>query len=307
MLRPYRSMLFLPGHRPTWVEKAIRAGADAICLDLEDAVPAGEKEAARAVVAESVGRAKRLKPNIGVLVRVNGLPTGMTGFDLEAVMVPGVDGIFAPKIEDAADALRFDTLVEWFEQRNGVSDVGLAIPMETAKAFANVEAIAASTPRIGIILGSTAEHADVAREIGFEWTPQGLETLAHRARVLLACRVAGVHAMTGLWERIHDLDGLRAFCDQGRQIGFRGQIAIHPSHVDVINQAFGPSPEDIAFYRGLVEAYRAAADAGSGAAVYRGRHIDKAHVDKATEWLARAEQVTEFDAAPAAEGEGQHA
>jgi len=299
-------MLFLPGHRPTWVEKAIRAGADAICLDLEDSVPAGEKEAARAVVAESIGRAKRLAPHVGVLVRVNGLPTGMTGFDLEAVMVPGLDGVFAPKIEEAADVLRFDALVEWFERRNGVGDVGLAIPMETARALSNVEAIATAAPRVGIVLGSTAEHADVAREIGFEWTPQGLETLAHRSRVLLACRVAGVHAMTGLWERIDDLDGLRAFCDQGRQIGFRGQIAIHPSHVAVINQAYGPSAEDIAFYRGLVEAYEAAASAGSGAVVYRGRHIDKAHVDKATEWLARAAEITAFDAATE-QGEGQDA
>jgi citrate lyase subunit beta / citryl-CoA lyase len=120
--------------------------------------------------------------------------------------------------------------------------------------------------------------------------------LAHRSRVLLACRVAGVHAMTGLWERVADLDGLRAFCEQGRQLGYRGQIAIHPSHVPVVNEEFGPSAEDVEFYRGLVAAYEAAAAAGSGAVVYQGRHIDKAHVDKATEWLARADEVTAFDA-----------
>ena len=295
-MRPYRSMLFLPGHKPSWVEKAIRSGADSIVLDLEDSVPADEKGAARQVVAESVAKAKAIAPHVGVLVRVNGLSTGLTGHDLEAVTVPGLDGVFAPKVEDADDALRFDTLVEWFERRNGVDDVRLAIPMETARAVANVEAIASSTPRIAIVLGSTAEHADVAREIGFEWTPGGLETLAHRSRVLLACRVAGVHAMTGLWERVADLDGLRAFCEQGRQLGYRGQIAIHPSHVSVINEEFGPSAEDVKFYRGLVAAYETAAAAGSGAVVYQGRHIDKAHVDKATEWLARADEVTAFDA-----------
>ena len=290
-MRPYRSMLFLPGHRTSWVEKAIRSGADSIVLDLEDAVPADLKAEARGLVADSIQRAKQIAPNVGVLVRVNGLATGETGADLEAVMVPGLDGVFAPKIEDPVDAIRFETLVDWFERRNGVSGVELVIPMETAKAISQVESIATASPRIGAVIGSTAEHADVAREIGFEWTPGGLETLAHRSRVLLACRVASVHAMTGLWERIDDLDGLKAFCDQGRQIGFRGMVVIHPSHVAVVNAAFGPSDEDVAFYQGLVEAYEKAAAEGAGAVVYRGRHIDKAHLDKAVEWLARADEI----------------
>lgn len=294
-MRPYRSMLFLPGHRTSWVEKAIRSGADSIVLDLEDSVPHDLKAEARGLVADSIRRAKEIAPNVGVLVRVNPLPTGETGADLEAVMVPGLDGVFAPKVEDPVDVVRFDTLVEWFERRNGVSGVELVIPMETARALSQVEQIAAG-PRVGAVIGSTAEHADVAREIGFEWTPGGLETLAHRQRALLACRVAGVHAMTGLWERMADLDGLRAFCDQGRQIGFRGMVVIHPSHVPVVNTAFGPSEEDIGFYRGLVEAYEKAAAEGAGAVVYRGRHIDKAHLDKAVEWLARAEEITALGA-----------
>jgi citrate lyase subunit beta/citryl-CoA lyase len=290
-MRPYRSMLFLPGHRTSWVEKAIRSGADSIVLDLEDAVPTDLKAEARGLVADSIRRAKQIAPNVGVLVRVNGLATGETGADLEAVMAPGLDGVFAPKIEDPVDAIRFETLVDWFERRNGASGVELVIPMETAKAISQVESIATASPRIGAVIGSTAEHADVAREIGFEWTQGGLETLAHRSRVLLACRVAGVHAMTGLWERIDDLDGLKAFCDQGRQIGFRGMVVIHPSHVAVVNAAFGPSDEDVTFYQGLVEAYEKAAAEGAGAVVYRGRHIDKAHLDKAVEWLARADEI----------------
>jgi citrate lyase subunit beta/citryl-CoA lyase len=290
-MRPYRSMLFLPGHRTTWVEKAIRSGADSIVLDLEDSVPADLKAEARGLVAASIARAKQIAPNVGVLVRVNGLPTGETGADLEAVMVPGLDGVFAPKVEDPVDAIRFETLMDWFERRNGVTGVEMVIPMETARALSQVEQIAQASPRIGAVIGSTAEHADVAREIGFEWTPGGLETLAHRSRVLLACRVAGVHAMTGLWERMDDLDGLTAFCDQGRQIGFRGMVVIHPKHVPIINAAFGPSDEDVAFYQGLVEAYEKAAAEGAGAVVYAGRHIDKAHLDKATEWLARADEI----------------
>ena len=90
--------------------------------------------------------------------------------------------------------------------------------------------------------------------------------------------------------------GLRAFARQGRQLGFRGQIAIHPSHVPVINEVFGPDPEQREFFEGLVAAYNEGAAQGAGAVVYRGSHIDKAHVDKALEWLARADDVESLNA-----------
>jgi citrate lyase subunit beta / citryl-CoA lyase len=295
-VRPVRSMLFVPGHRTTWVAKALASGADAIVLDLEDSVPTAEKEQARKLVAESIARVRESGSRVTLLVRPNALTTGLTGMDLEATLVPGLDGVFAPKVESALDAVRFDTLIDHFETRNGTSGVEMVVPMETAKGLSRCEEIATSTPRLGAMLGSTAEHADVAREVGYEWTPEGLETLHIRSRVLLACRAAGIHAMTGLWERIHDLDGLRAFCEQGRRIGFRGQIAIHPSHVPVINETYGPSKEQREFYEGLVAAYEEAAREGAGAVVYRGSHIDKAHVDKAREWLVRADAIEHIDA-----------
>jgi citrate lyase subunit beta/citryl-CoA lyase len=136
------------------------------------------------------------------------------------------------------------------------------------------------------MIGPTARHADIAREVGFEWTPEGLETLYLRSRVLLACREAGLRPLTGLWEDIADLDGLAGFATRGRQLGFRGMIVIHPSHVPVVNEVFSPSEEDIDFYRGMVSAYLAAARAGEGAIRYRGVHIDRAHYDKAVRWLA---------------------
>jgi citrate lyase subunit beta/citryl-CoA lyase len=287
-VRPVRSMLFVPGHRAAWVDKAIATGADAVVLDLEDSVPADQKVAAREVVAESIARVRAEGRAVTLLVRPNALGTGLTGMDLEATVVPGLDAVFAPKVESALDAVRFEALIDHFEARSGSSGVEMVVPMETAQGLSRCEEIATSTHRLAAMLGSTAEHADVAREIGYEWTEEGLETLHLRSRVLLACRAAGIHAMTGLWERIHDLDGLRRFCEQGRRIGFRGQIAIHPSHVAVINEVYGPDPRQREFFEGLVEAYEQGAAGGAGAVVYRGSHIDKAHVDKAREWLARA-------------------
>ncbi|MEQ3549527.1 CoA ester lyase [Pseudonocardia nematodicida] len=287
-MRPYRSVLFLPGHRPSWVDKAVAAGADAIVLDLEDSVPEAEKAGARTTVAESITRLRERDTDIGVFVRVNPLHTRLTGGDLEAVVVPGLTGVFAPKIETASDVLRYDALLDHFETRNGASGLEYIVPVETVPAIQNCREIIGASPRVGAMIGPTAEHADIARAVGYEWTPEGTETLYHRSRILLACREAGIHALTGLWEALSDLDGLREFARRGRGLGFRGMIAIHPSHVGVVNEVFSPSEADIDFHRGLVEAYEKAAADGTGALRYRGVHIDKAHYDKAVEWLERA-------------------
>jgi citrate lyase subunit beta/citryl-CoA lyase len=285
-MRPYRSLLFVPGHKPEWAGKALKAGADAIVLDLEDSVPDAEKAAARPVVAESIAHLRSADPEVGLFVRPNPPATRLTGADLEAVTVPGLTGIFAPKIEEPADVLRYDALVDHFEVRNGARDLRYIVPVETVRAIHHCRDVALASPRVAAMIGPTAEHADIAREVGYEWTPEGHETLYLRSRVLLACREARIHALTGLWEHLADLDGLARFARAGRGLGFRGMIAIHPTHVPVINEVFSPSAEDIDFYRGLVRTYEEAARAGDGAVRYRGRHIDKAHYDKAVLWLA---------------------
>jgi citrate lyase subunit beta / citryl-CoA lyase len=287
-MRPYRTLLFVPGHKPAWAEKAARAGADAVVLDLEDAVPEGEKVAARAAVADSITRLHALDPDLGVFVRPNALSTGLAGGDLEAVVVPGLTGLFLPKIGTATDVHQIDALVDHFETRNGATGVTYVVPAETVPAIHNCREIAHASPRVGALVGPTAEHADIAREVGFEWTPDGLETLYLRSRILLACREAGLHALTGLWEDIANLDGLRAFAVGGRRLGFRGMIVIHPSHVPVVNDVFTPSDEEIAFYEGLVKAYEEGAARGEGAVRYGRVHIDRAHYDKAVQWLRGA-------------------
>ncbi|MFD1210807.1 HpcH/HpaI aldolase/citrate lyase family protein [Arthrobacter sp. GCM10027362] len=291
-MRAYRSILFVPGHRPAWVQKAINAGADCVVLDLEDSVPAAEKVAARSQVAESIRRVRATNFEVGLFVRVNPLATRLTGGDLEEVVVPGLTGIFAPKVERATDVLQYDALLDHFEERNGVRGLEYIVPVETVQAIQNCREVALSSPRVGAMIGPSAEHADIARAVGYEWTPEGQETLYLRSRVLLACREAGIHALTGLWEDLENIAGLREFALRGRQLGFRGMIAIHPKHVATVNEVFSPSAEDIAFYEGMVKAYEAAAADGTGALRYRGLHIDKAHYDKAVEWLDRAAQIT---------------
>lgn len=284
-MRPFRSILFLPAHKPTWAKKAVAAGADAIVLDLEDSVPHDLKEEARATARETIEALRAEGATTGILVRPNPLSTGMAGRDLEAVVGPGLDGLFVPKVTGSRDVIAWETLIDWFEERNGGANLEMIIPVEMIEAIHSAVEIATASPRVGAMIGPTAEHADIARAVGYTWTPEGLETLYLRSRVLLACRQAGIQPLTGLWERIDDLEGLRAFSEFGKQLGFRGQVIIHPSHVPVVNEVYGPSAADIEFYEGLLAAFEAGAAEGNGAVRYRGLHIDIAHADKAREWL----------------------
>ncbi|MFC4001246.1 HpcH/HpaI aldolase/citrate lyase family protein [Prauserella oleivorans] len=292
-MHPYRSVLFVPGHKPRWAAKAVASGADAVVLDLEDSVPGDLKAEARATVARTVADIRAGDDRVGLFVRPNALDTGLAGEDLEAAVGAGLTGLFVPKVRDRDDVVRWETLVDWFERRNGASGLELIVPVEMVEAIQNCREIAGASPRVGAMIGPTAEHADIARAVGYRWSREGTETLYLRSRVLLACREYGLHALTGLWEDLSDLDGLRAFADQGLQLGFRGQIAIHPSHVPVLNEVFSPSAEEIEFREGLVAAFEAAAAHGDGAVRYRGVHIDKAHADTAREWLAHARRVLE--------------
>src|SRR5699024_6707319 len=109
--------------------------------------------------------------------------------------------------------------------------------------------------------------------------------------ILLACRQYGLHALTALWEDLEDLEGLRQFADYGLQLGFRGQIVIHPSHVETVNDVYTPSDDVVAYYEDLVATMDTAVANGQGAARFRGHHIDLAHADKARDWLAHAKLI----------------
>lgn len=303
-MQPYRSILFVPGHKPAWAAKAIAAGADCIVLDLEDSVPEHVKEGARREVAATIDTLDADGQQVGVFVRPNPLGTRFVGADLEAVVRPGLDGLFIPKVRDALDVVRWETLLEWFETRNGAQGLEFICPVEMIEAIQNCRQIAGASARVGAMIGPTAEHADIARAVGYRWSRGGLETLYLRSQILLACREHDVHALTGLWEDLSDLQGLREFADFGVQLGFRGQIAIHPSHVATINEVYSPSDADIEFRRGLIDAFEAGAAQGHGAVRYRGLHIDKAHADTAREWLEHARAVRSRDGTDASAGSG---
>lgn len=293
-MRPYRSLLFVPGHKESWADKAAASGAHAVILDLEDAVPISQKDAARGVTAQSVARLGAAG-TVGVIVRVNPLDSTHFGQDLAAVVRPGLTALLLPKVYTASDVVAFDALVRHFEIEAGmpVGGVGLIPSLETARSLSNVETIAAA-PRVVSLMAAAAKDADISREVGFRWSAQGLETLYLRSKVILAARSAGLqHVVVGLWQDLKDLEGLRAFATDNAALGFGGQVLIHPSHVAVVNDVYGVGDGELERLRGMVDAYEAAASRGDGAVMYDGEHIDVAHVENARQILAIEKQHRE--------------
>lgn len=288
-MRPTRSMLFVPGHRKGWAQKAVAAGTDAVILDLEDSVPLPMKAETRHIVAETIRDLARNHPHVGVYVRLNALETGMMGDDLEVVAIEGCHGFLPPKTYGARDIVSADALVTHFERRNGVKagTLEFVLCLETAQAYAECEAMLAASPRSATLFAGTARDADVSRSIGFEFTPDGFETLYLRSRAVLAVRAAGKDfPIVGLWQDLKDIDGAWKFARDNKKLGFRGMVAIHPSHVTVANEVFMPSQQEADFYQGMIDAFEVAVEKGLAAIAYEGMHIDYAHVKTAKEVVA---------------------
>jgi citrate lyase subunit beta/citryl-CoA lyase len=190
--------------------------------------------------------------------------------------------------------VRIDAVVSHLEEREGLEpgSIGLLVSFETAASIASCEQLAAASPRVASVLGVTGPAADVARELGFEFTAEGLETLYVRSRILLAARAAGLdHPVCGVWQDIADTAGLRRFAEDNRRLGYRGLVLIHPAHVAVANEVFTPSAEKVQYCRRMIAAFRKAEEDGSAAVDFEGRHIDIAHIKTAQRIISLADSL----------------
>ena len=286
-MKPLRSFLFVPGNKDSWIEKAITSQADALILDLEDSVPPAQKVQAREVVRSKLPwLAQR---NQRSWVRVNRSPHLYDFDDILAVVGPHLEGVALSKPAGVEDIETVCAMLAEAEYRKGVP-VGstLLLPiLETARAMQLAFEIA-QMPRVAAMTGLSVKNGDVARALGTTWTPQGRESLYLKSRVVMAARAAGKLPIGGLWQQVHDLEGLASAVAEDRNLGMTGQMVLHPSNVPTMNRIFSPSPEEVTYYRGLIAAVEDAQAAGRASTIYDGEHVDIAHANTAREIVARA-------------------
>lgn len=286
-MKPYRSLLFVPGHKRDWIDKALNSEADAVIIDLEDSVPPQDKELARTNARQALEAHDGAK---GILVRPNAVDTVYFGRDVATVTHQNLTAFLLPKLFSRDDVVRFDALVTAAELDHGIDrgTVELVPSLETAASINKVDEILAG-PRVGGVMAAAAKDADVSREVGFRWTAAGMETLYLRSKVVVAARAAGIRTIVlGLWQEVRNLDGLRTFAQENSGLGYTGQVLIHPSHAPIANEEYGLTATLKDYYQGLIEAFEEGQRNGHGAVSYRGDHIDLAHANHAREALALA-------------------
>lgn len=278
----WRSLLFIPVLEEKFIVKAASRGADAIILDLEASVDASRKDEARAALSDAVAR---LAPNLDVTVRIN--PVWALAFrDLEACVIEGVSAIHLPLCEDAGQIRAVSGMIEDLERERGLppGKIGLFAMLESAGAVLNAREIAEATPRL---VGITVGVEDYATSMGVAATPDVLRPAVQQ--VNQAARAAGVasFAVAASMSDFRDLKGLQQASTYARTIGSSGGYAVHPAQVEVLNQVFSPTAEELDWAQRVIAAADTAAQQGEGIFKVDGQMIDLPLVTRARAMLAR--------------------
>ncbi|HRO15135.1 MAG TPA: CoA ester lyase [Paracoccus sp. (in: a-proteobacteria)] len=271
---PYRSILYIPAANVRAMDKARSLAADAIIFDLEDAVAPGEKAAARDTLREALaqdygGRAR--------IVRINGLDSEW-GRDDAAAFASGADAVLIPKVDSPADLDAVAAIVP---------GTPLWAMMETPLGMLNAGAIAAHPRLEGMVMGTN----DLAKELNSRFRPDRLPMQAGLGLCLLAAKAHGRVIVDGVYNAFKDEDGLRAECEQGRDMGFDGKTLIHPAQLDIANAAFAPTEAEIDLARRQIDAFEAATAEGRGVAVVDGKIVENLHVETARRTLDKAAAI----------------
>lgn len=283
----YRSFLFAPGNHPRKVEKVFDVGADAVILDLEDAVANVEKIATRETIVTALQRPRR---NLGY-VRINSFETEFCFGDLEAIVGPGLDGIVLPMVENAAQLLAVDWMVGNLERKRGLEEGKIDIMpiLETGKGIAALPEIAGCGSRVRRMAFGAGDYT---HDMSMDWTLDEIELDDARSRMVLASRAADLEPpVDTVWIHIKDLDGIRASSLRVKRMGFQGKMCIYPPQVAIVNEVFSPSAAEIDHSEKVVAAFEEAEKAGSSSIQLDGYFIDYPIVYKAQRILDAARAI----------------
>ncbi|HEY6832137.1 MAG TPA: CoA ester lyase [Pseudolabrys sp.] len=285
-----RSLLFVPADGGSKLDKAMASGADAVIIDLEDSITPERKDAARASALSFLKDATAQKVRPRILVRINGLDTGMTDADLEAIMPGRPDAIVFPKAEGGASVVHLDAKLT-------VREALVDIPEGTTKILAQAVESAAGMFLAGTfrdasrrLIGMTWGPEDLSAELGAESNREADGTLTEpyrlaRSMCLYGAAAAKLPAIETVYVDFRNTEGLRRDTEAARRDGFVGRLAIHPAQVPVINEVFTPTPAQIDKAKAVVAAF--AAQPGAGAVGIDGKMYDRPHLVRAQRLLAQ--------------------
>jgi citrate lyase subunit beta/citryl-CoA lyase len=286
IVRPRRSVLYMPGSNARAMDKGKGLAADGLILDLEDAVAPDAKLEARKLVVDAVaggGYGRR-----ELFVRVNGLNTPWGYGDLVAAATSGADAVLLPKVDSGDTVRQADAILR---AAGAPESLALWCMLETPMGILNVREIAGSCGRLG---GFVMGTSDLAKDLHCAHTRDRLPMITSLGLAMLAARAYGLAILDGVHLDLNDDDGFYLACRQGVELGFDGKTLIHPKTIEAANRVFAPSENEVAFARRVIEAHAQATAAGKGVVVVDGRLIENLHVEAARRLVALATAISEL-------------
>jgi citrate lyase subunit beta/citryl-CoA lyase len=290
-----RSLIFIPGNNPRFLEKSKTINADIICFDLEDSVPADDKKSARKLVnkaIQEINSMDKFNKQIIVAVRINAPDSKLAVDDLKEVVTEGIDAIVIPKVENENQITNISSVVETLEKEKNIQKnfIKLMPSIESALGVVNAFTIAKNDRRISALIFGVF---DFLHDMKIDTNEQDILTgyMYARAKVPVDARAAGIDSIDSIWQNIHDTTGLEKDLLFGKRLGYTGKCVIHPSQIDFVHKIFSPSEQDIQWAKKVISALDASIDRDKtkiGAVNLEGKMIDAVHYKQAKRILESA-------------------
>ncbi len=280
-----RSLLFMPGDNEKILNKVEDVRADAVILDLEDAVSSQNKDRARELVANKLIELENSVGHPDIFVRVNGPLKKQWPEDCRAAIRPALDGLILPMAEKPGDIQRFTGVLEAVASRRSeveLDDIGIILLVETARGVLNLEKMLESSE---LISGAALGGEDFALDLGVSRTRKGEELQQARSQLVMAASAAGKLAVDTVFADLDDEEGLREDADRAAALGFDGKLAVHPAQVEIINEIFAPDREEIELARRIVKAFEESGKKAGGVIKVEGKMVDEPVYRRAKELL----------------------
>ena len=269
----FRSLVFVPGNNPRFLEKAKSLSADVVCFDLEDSVPDKEKKKARVLIKNALK--KRNQYSASIFARTNSPDSGKIEADLKEIVQKGIDGIVIPKVNSAKELKKIEKTISFLEKKRKIKGIRLMPSIESALGVVNCYEIASASKRIDALVFGIF---DLLNDMGIEYTkgnPRGAKY--SRYKVPVAAAAAGVDVIDGIWQDLKDKKGFTQDCQVGKSLGYAGKSVIHPDQIKTVHKIFHPSKPEIAWAKKVCSVYEKSTKKGKGATVVDGKMIDEVH------------------------------
>ena len=276
MTQLFRSLLFVPGNNPRFLEKAKKIQADIVCFDLEDSVPDDEKTSARKLIKNALK--SRSEYSSSIFVRTNSPLSGKIPSDLKEIIQKGIDGIVIPKVNNVTELKKIQKTLSGLEKSKKLKPIQIIPSIESAEGVVNSYPIASFGKRVTAIVFGIF---DLLNDLGVEYTKDSPGGKYSRYKIPVDAAAAGISAIDGIWQDLNDLKGLQKDCNFGKSLGYAGKSVIHPDQISMVHKSFYPNKTEISWAEKVCKVYLESTKKGKGATTVDGKMIDEVHYKQA--------------------------